>query len=59
VAQLGGQGQGQPIIIMPEGSSRVLGRDAQRMNIMPEKYWLKPLEQLSAHEEWTKCSWIV
>ncbi len=36
VAQLG-QGQGQPIIIMPEGSSRVLGRDAQRMNIMAGK----------------------
>jgi Chaperonin GroEL (HSP60 family) len=35
VAQLGGQGQ--PIIIMPEGSSRVLGRDAQRMNIMAGK----------------------
>ncbi len=32
-----GQGQGQPIIIMPEGSSRVLGRDAQRMNIMAGK----------------------
>ena len=38
MAQLGGQGgQGQPIIIMPEGSSRVLGRDAQRMNIMAGK----------------------
>ncbi len=36
MAQLG-QGQGQPIIIMPEGSSRVLGRDAQRMNIMAGK----------------------
>jgi thermosome len=36
VAQLG-QGQGQPIIIMPEGSSRVLGRDAQRMNILAGK----------------------
>jgi len=35
VAQLGGQGQ--PIIIMPEGSSRVLGRDAQRMNILAGK----------------------
>ncbi|MGI6464963.1 MAG: thermosome subunit alpha [Methanobacterium sp.] len=39
MAQLGGQGQGQgqPILIMPEGSSRVLGRDAQRMNIMAGK----------------------
>ena len=38
MAQLGGQGgQGQPIIIMPEGSSRFLGRDAQRMNIMAGK----------------------
>lgn len=37
MAQLGGQGQGQPIIIMPEGSSRVLGRDAQRMNILAGK----------------------
>ena len=36
MAQLG-QGQGQPIIIMPEGSSRVLGRDAQRMNILAGK----------------------
>ncbi len=36
MAQLG-QGQGQPIIIMPEGSSRVLGRDAQKMNIMAGK----------------------
>jgi thermosome len=36
LAQLG-QGQGQPIIIMPEGSSRVLGRDAQRMNILAGK----------------------
>ncbi|NYB52340.1 MAG: TCP-1/cpn60 chaperonin family protein [Methanobacteriaceae archaeon] len=35
MAQLGGQGQ--PIIIMPEGSSRVLGRDAQRVNIMAGK----------------------
>ncbi len=35
MAQLGGQGQ--PIIIMPEGSSRVLGRDAQRMNILAGK----------------------
>ncbi len=38
MAQLSGQGgQGQPIIIMPEGSSRLLGRDAQRMNIMAGK----------------------
>jgi archaeal chaperonin len=41
VAQLGGQGQptgqGQPIIILPEGTSRLLGRDAQRMNIMAGK----------------------
>jgi thermosome len=36
VAQLGGQGQ-QPIIIMPEDTSRLLGRDAQRMNIMAAK----------------------
>jgi archaeal chaperonin len=41
VAQLGGQGQptgqGQPIIILPEGTSRLLGRDAQRVNIMAGK----------------------
>jgi thermosome len=36
MAQLGGQGQ-QPIIIMPEDTSRLLGRDAQRMNIMAAK----------------------
>jgi archaeal chaperonin len=35
VAQLGGQGQ--QIIILPEGTSRLLGRDAQRMNIMAGK----------------------
>jgi thermosome len=35
VADLGGQGQ--PIIILAEGSSRLLGRDAQRMNIMAGK----------------------
>ena len=38
MAQLGGQGQqGQPIIILPEGTNRLLGRDAQRMNIMAGK----------------------
>jgi archaeal chaperonin len=38
VAQLSGQGQqGQPIIILPEGTSRLLGRDAQRVNIMAGK----------------------
>ena len=35
VAQLGGQGQ--QIIILPEGTERLLGRDAQRMNIMAGK----------------------
>lgn len=38
MAQLGGQGQqGQPIFILPEGTDRLLGRDAQRMNIMAGK----------------------
>ncbi len=38
VAQLGGQGQqNQPILILPEGTNRLLGRDAQRMNIMAGK----------------------
>jgi archaeal chaperonin len=38
MAQLGGQGQqGQPILILPEGTNRLLGRDAQRMNIMAGK----------------------
>jgi len=38
VAQFGGQGQqGQPILILPEGTNRLLGRDAQRMNIMAGK----------------------
>jgi len=36
VAQLGGQ-QGQPILILPEGTNRFLGRDAQRMNISAGK----------------------
>ena len=35
MAQLGGQGQ--QIIILPEGTERLLGRDAQRMNIMAGK----------------------
>ncbi|MDP3066881.1 MAG: thermosome subunit alpha [Methanobacteriaceae archaeon] len=35
MAQLGGQGQ--QIIILPEGTSRLLGRDAQRMNISAGK----------------------
>jgi len=35
MAQLGGQGQ--PILILPEGTNRFLGRDAQRMNIMAGK----------------------
>ena len=35
MAQLGGQGQ--QIIILPEGTQRLLGRDAQRMNIMAGK----------------------
>jgi len=35
VAQLGGQGQ--QILILPEGTERLLGRDAQRMNIMAGK----------------------
>lgn len=29
--------QGQPIIVLPEGSNRILGRDAQRTNIMVAK----------------------
>jgi archaeal chaperonin len=38
VAQFGGQGQsGQPILILPEGTNRFLGRDAQRMNILAGK----------------------
>ncbi|MBI4399441.1 hypothetical protein HY570_01715, partial [Candidatus Micrarchaeota archaeon] len=28
-----GQLGGQPILVLPEGSSRILGRDAQRTNI--------------------------
>jgi len=35
VAQLGGGNQ--PILIFPEGTNRLLGRDAQRMNIMAGK----------------------
>ena len=35
VAQL--SGQGQQILILPEGTQRLLGRDAQRMNIMAGK----------------------
>jgi len=35
VAQLGGGNQ--PILIFPEGTDRLLGRDAQRMNIMAGK----------------------
>ena len=35
VAQLGGQGQ--PVLILPEGTNRFLGRDAQRMNILAGK----------------------
>jgi thermosome len=35
VAQLGGSGQ--PILIFPEGTDRLLGRDAQRVNIMAGK----------------------
>jgi archaeal chaperonin len=37
VAQFGQGQQGQPILILPEGTSRLLGRDAQRMNIMAGK----------------------
>ena len=38
MAQLSGQGQQtQPIIILPEGTQRLLGRDAQRVNIMAGK----------------------
>jgi thermosome len=36
VAQLGGQG-GQQVLILPEGTNRFLGRDAQRMNILAGK----------------------
>ena len=35
MAQLGGQGQ--QILILPEGTQRLLGKDAQRMNIMAGK----------------------
>ena len=35
MAQLGGQGQ--QILILPEGTQRLLGREAQRMNIMAGK----------------------
>jgi thermosome len=35
VAQLGGQGQ--QVLILPEGTNRFLGRDAQRMNILAGK----------------------
>ncbi len=37
MAQQFGAGQGQPILVLPEGTSRLLGRDAQRMNIMAGK----------------------
>lgn len=37
MAQQLGAGQGQPILVLPEGTSRLLGRDAQRMNIMAGK----------------------
>ncbi|MCD6414544.1 MAG: TCP-1/cpn60 chaperonin family protein [Candidatus Diapherotrites archaeon] len=33
MAQLGGQLGGQPILVLPEGAQRLLGRDAQRTNI--------------------------
>ncbi|MEM4525793.1 MAG: thermosome subunit alpha [Methanothermobacter sp.] len=36
MAQLTG-GQQQPVLILPEGTSRYLGRDAQRMNILAGK----------------------
>ncbi|MGA2677162.1 MAG: thermosome subunit alpha [Methanobacterium sp.] len=36
MAQLGGQG-GQQVLILPEGTNRFLGRDAQRMNILAGK----------------------
>ena len=36
MAQTNGQ-QGQPILILPEDTKRLLGRDAQRMNIMAGK----------------------
>ena len=35
MAQLGGQGQ--PVLILPEGTNRFLGKDAQRMNILAGK----------------------
>ncbi len=35
LAQLGGQGQ--PVLILPEGTNRFLGKDAQRMNILAGK----------------------
>ncbi len=35
MAQQGGQGQ--PVLILPEGTNRFLGRDAQRMNILAGK----------------------
>lgn len=31
------QGAGQPILVLPEGTNRLLGRDAQRMNILAGK----------------------
>ncbi|MGL4669437.1 MAG: thermosome subunit alpha [Methanobacteriaceae archaeon] len=31
------QGTGQPIFVLPEGTNRLLGRDAQRMNILAGK----------------------
>lgn len=31
------QGQGQPILVLPEGTNRILGRDAQRNNILAGK----------------------
>jgi archaeal chaperonin len=37
VAQYGSGQQGQQILILPEGTNRLLGRDAQRMNIMAGK----------------------
>ena len=37
MAQYGSGQQGQQILILPEGTNRLLGRDAQRMNIMAGK----------------------
>ena len=49
--------QGQPVLILKEGTQRTVGRDAQRLNIMAARVIAEAVRTTPDQEEWTRCWW--